>query len=101
MSFVGNVSDIECDKNEYTRNRPTGLISKMAAHKLSAEPKWNDKDDDLDSDISSPDNFLTKGEFVGHRRGPSGIFAYGVSVDIKLCTNIRRFQPSDVFFFLC
>ncbi|KAL7744541.1 hypothetical protein ACLKA6_017060 [Drosophila palustris] len=37
----------------------------MAAHKLSSEPKWTDKrEDDSDSEISSPDNFLTKGAFL-------------------------------------
>ncbi|EDW86374.2 uncharacterized protein Dwil_GK15406, isoform B [Drosophila willistoni] len=79
MSFIGNTSDLECEKNEYPRSpRPTsGIVTKVAAHKLSAEPKWSDKrisgqqqqqqqqqDDDSDSEISSPDNFLTKGAFL-------------------------------------
>ncbi|SPP86330.1 uncharacterized protein LOC117588622 isoform X6 [Drosophila guanche] len=67
MSFgnIGNTSDLECDKNEYPRQRPTGIVTKVAAHKLSSEPKWADKrDDDSDSEVSSPDNFLTKGAFL-------------------------------------
>ncbi|XP_017851097.1 uncharacterized protein LOC108605800 isoform X6 [Drosophila busckii] len=61
MSYIGNASDLECEKNEFPRPRPTGLVTKMAAHKLSSEPKWVDKrEDDSDSEISSPDNFLTK-----------------------------------------
>lgn len=67
MSFLGNTSDLECEKNEFPRQRPSGIITKVAAHKLSAEPKWTDKrEDDSDSEVSSPDNFLTKG---GH--GPT------------------------------
>lgn len=62
MSYIGNASDLECEKNEFPRPRPTGIVTKMAAHKLSAEPKWADKrEDDSDSEVSSPDNFLTKG----------------------------------------
>ncbi|ALC48482.1 CG14445 [Drosophila busckii] len=65
MSYIGNASDLECEKNEFPRPRPTGLVTKMAAHKLSSEPKWVDKrEDDSDSEISSPDNFLTKGAFL-------------------------------------
>ncbi|XP_001355094.3 uncharacterized protein LOC108165351 isoform X5 [Drosophila miranda] len=67
MSFgnIGNTSDLECEKNEYPRPRPTGIVTKMAAHKLSSEPKWADKrEDDSDSEVSSPDNFLTKGAFL-------------------------------------
>ncbi|XP_030569291.1 uncharacterized protein LOC115768742 isoform X4 [Drosophila novamexicana] len=65
MSYIGNVSDVECDKNEFSRPRPAGIVTKMAAHKLSSEPKWSDKrEDDSDSEVSSPDNFLTKGAFL-------------------------------------
>ncbi|XP_017120495.1 uncharacterized protein LOC108141535 isoform X5 [Drosophila elegans] len=65
MSFLGNTSDLECEKNEFPRQRPTGIVTKVAAHKLSAEPKWTDKrEDDSDSEVSSPDNFLTKGAFL-------------------------------------
>ncbi|XP_062138045.1 uncharacterized protein LOC133847192 isoform X4 [Drosophila sulfurigaster albostrigata] len=66
MSYIGNASDLECEKNEFPRpQRPTGIVTKMAAHKLSAEPKWADKrEDDSDSEVSSPDNFLTKGAFL-------------------------------------
>ncbi|XP_022215045.2 uncharacterized protein LOC111069332 isoform X3 [Drosophila obscura] len=67
MSFgnIGNTSDLECEKNEYPRQRPTGIVTKLAAHKLSSEPKWTDKrEDDSDSEVSSPDNFLTKGAFL-------------------------------------
>ncbi|EDW37906.1 GL21312 [Drosophila persimilis] len=66
MSFgnIGNTSDLECEKNEYARPRPTGIVTKMAAHKLSSEPKWADKrEDDSDSEVSSPDNFLTKDDY--------------------------------------
>ncbi|XP_023179296.1 uncharacterized protein LOC111605146 isoform X2 [Drosophila hydei] len=65
MSYIGNASDVECEKNEFPRSRPTGIVTKMAAHKLSSEPKWADKrEDDSDSEVSSPDNFLTKGAFL-------------------------------------
>lgn len=65
MSFLGNTSDLECEKNEFPRQRPSGIVTKVAAHKLSAEPKWTDKrEDDSDSEVSSPDNFLTKGAFL-------------------------------------
>ncbi|XP_016923003.1 uncharacterized protein [Drosophila suzukii] len=65
MSFLGNTSDLECEKNEFPRQRSTGIVTKVAAHKLSAEPKWTDKrEDDSDSEVSSPDNFLTKGAFL-------------------------------------
>ncbi|XP_016962964.1 uncharacterized protein LOC108033216 isoform X2 [Drosophila biarmipes] len=65
MSFLGNTSDLECEKNEFPRQRSTGIVTKVAAHKLSAEPKWADKrEDDSDSEVSSPDNFLTKGAFL-------------------------------------
>ncbi|KAM8719974.1 hypothetical protein ACLKA7_006090 [Drosophila subpalustris] len=66
MSYIGNASDLECEKNEFPRQtRPSGIVTKMAAHKLSSEPKWTDKrEDDSDSEISSPDNFLTKGAFL-------------------------------------
>ncbi|XP_032597349.1 uncharacterized protein LOC6569479 isoform X2 [Drosophila grimshawi] len=65
MSYIGNASDLECEKNEFPRPRPTGIVTKMAAHKLSSEPKWADKrEDDSDSEVSSPDNFLTKGAFL-------------------------------------
>ncbi|XP_017089669.1 uncharacterized protein [Drosophila bipectinata] len=65
MSFIGNTSDLECEKNEFPRPRSTGIVTKVAAHKLSAEPKWVDKrEEDSDSEVSSPDNFLTKGAFL-------------------------------------
>ncbi|KAH8409015.1 hypothetical protein KR009_005181 [Drosophila setifemur] len=66
MSFLGNTSDLECEKNEFPRPRSTGgIVTKVAAHKLSSEPKWADKrEDDSDSEVSSPDNFLTKGAFL-------------------------------------
>ncbi|XP_017017123.1 uncharacterized protein [Drosophila kikkawai] len=65
MSFLGNTSDLECEKNEFPRPRATGIVTKVAAHKLSSEPKWADKrEDDSDSEVSSPDNFLTKGAFL-------------------------------------
>lgn len=67
MSYLGgNTSDIELEKNEFPRSRPqSSLISKMAAHKLSSEPKWTDKrDEDTDSEMSMNDNFLAKGAFL-------------------------------------
>ncbi|KAH8315383.1 hypothetical protein KR067_002592 [Drosophila pandora] len=65
MSFIGNTSDLECEKNEFPRPRSTGIVTKVAAHKLSSEPKWVDKrEEDSDSEVSSPDNFLTKGAFL-------------------------------------
>ncbi|XP_030381680.1 uncharacterized protein LOC115629364 isoform X3 [Scaptodrosophila lebanonensis] len=65
MSYIGNTSDLECEKNEFPRPRPSGIVTKVAAHKLSSEPKWADKrDDDSDSEVSTPDNFLTKGAFL-------------------------------------
>ncbi|XP_055914565.1 uncharacterized protein LOC129947852 [Eupeodes corollae] len=68
MSYLGgNTSDIELEKNEFPRSRPqSSLITKMAAHKLSSEPKWTDKrgDEDTDSEVSMNDNFLAKGAFL-------------------------------------
>uniref|UniRef100_A0A1A9WFW4 Uncharacterized protein n=1 Tax=Glossina brevipalpis TaxID=37001 RepID=A0A1A9WFW4_9MUSC len=65
MSYVGNASDLECDKTDFQRNRPPNLVTKMQAHKLSAEPKWSTKrDEDSDSEVSSNENFLTKGAFL-------------------------------------
>lgn len=68
MSYLGgNTSDIELEKSEFqSRSRPQStLISKMAAHKLSSEPKWTDKrDEDTDSEVSMNDNFLAKGAFL-------------------------------------
>lgn len=63
MSYVGNTSDLECEKGDFGRNRTSNLVSKLQAHKISAEPKWSKKrDDDSDSELSAQDNFLTKGK---------------------------------------
>lgn len=70
MSYVGNVSDLECEKSDSNRNRPTNLVTKSQAHKLSSEPKWSTKRAvDSDSELSTSENFLTKGNSIIHISG--------------------------------
>ncbi|XP_013103740.1 uncharacterized protein LOC106084539 [Stomoxys calcitrans] len=65
MSYIGNVSDLECEKSDTNRNRPSNLVTKTQAHKLSSEPKWSSKRAvDSDSEQSTSENFLTKGAFL-------------------------------------
>ncbi|XP_075157340.1 uncharacterized protein LOC142230585 isoform X3 [Haematobia irritans] len=61
MSYLGNASDLECEKSDTNRNRPTSMVTKTQAHKLSSEPKWSSKRAaDSDSEQSTSENFLTK-----------------------------------------
>lgn len=63
MSYLGNSSDLECEKGDFSRNRPTNLVTKTQAQKISAEPKWSNKrGGDSDSELSTHENFLTKGK---------------------------------------
>ncbi|XP_011295235.1 uncharacterized protein LOC101896546 [Musca domestica] len=65
MSYIGNISDIECEKSESNRIRTSNLVTKAQANKLSSEPKWTTKrGPDSDSEVSTTDNFLTKGAFL-------------------------------------
>lgn len=64
MSYVGNTSDLECEKGDFGRTRTSNLVSKLQAHKISVEPKWSNKRDDSDSELSAQENFLTKGAFL-------------------------------------
>ncbi|XP_075157339.1 uncharacterized protein LOC142230585 isoform X2 [Haematobia irritans] len=65
MSYLGNASDLECEKSDTNRNRPTSMVTKTQAHKLSSEPKWSSKRAaDSDSEQSTSENFLTKGAFL-------------------------------------
>lgn len=72
MSYAGNTSDVEQDKNQLTdsfsrRNRSSqSLIAKnVGSPKNMSEVIWNDKRDkseDSDSEISDSGNFLAKGK---------------------------------------
>lgn len=66
MSFLGNTSDMDNEKSDFTRQRSaSSLVTKLQASKISAEPKWSKKrSDDTDSETSNTDNFLTKGAFL-------------------------------------
>lgn len=67
MSYIGNISDIECEKSESNRIRTSNLVTKAQANKLSSEPKWTTKrGPDSDSEVSTTDNFLTKGINTKH-----------------------------------
>lgn len=67
MSYAGNASDIEQDKNisDYRHNRSnTNLVAKNLAPPKMSDVIWNDKrggGDDTDSEISDSENFLAKG----------------------------------------
>ena len=66
MSYIGNASDVEQEKNltEFRRNRSnTSLVSKNIGSPKISDVIWNDKrdHDDSDSEISDSENFLAKG----------------------------------------
>lgn len=61
MSYLGNTSDLESEKMDFSRNRKTNIVSKLQAHKISSEPKWSNKHDDDSDSESTNENFLTKG----------------------------------------
>ncbi|XP_073835179.1 uncharacterized protein isoform X2 [Musca autumnalis] len=65
MSYIGNVSDLECEKSDTNRNRSSNVVTKAQANKLSSEPKWaTRRAPDSDSEVSTSENFLTKGAFL-------------------------------------
>lgn len=77
MSYIGNASDVEQEKNltEYRRQRSSSSLL-PASSKSVGSPKlsdvlWNDKranqgnqTDDDDSEMSDSENFLAKGAFL-------------------------------------
>ncbi|XP_037936527.1 uncharacterized protein LOC119670334 [Teleopsis dalmanni] len=64
MSCIGNISEKECQNTEFQRKlNLSGLVTKLTAQKISADPNWN-KEDDFHSDVSTTDKFLTKGAFL-------------------------------------
>ena len=68
MSFLNSNSDNDGEKSDLSRGR---LVSKLAAHRISAESKWSGKnDDDCDSEISNSENFLTKGKIYFSVKSP-------------------------------
>lgn len=66
MSYIGNASDVEQEKNisDFRHNRGnTKNLGQSAVAKMTE--MWNDKrqgDDDTDSEISDSGNFLAKGK---------------------------------------
>lgn len=68
MSYAGNVSDVEQEKNisDFRPNRSTlNLVAKSMSAKPMMDVVWNDKrrdQEDSDSEISDSGNFLAKGE---------------------------------------
>lgn len=63
MSYIGNTSDVEQEKNEFHHNRSTSnLVTKKMGSQKASEGMWNDKRDiDSDSEISDSEHFLAKG----------------------------------------
>ncbi|XP_055682203.1 uncharacterized protein LOC129789418 isoform X2 [Lutzomyia longipalpis] len=71
MSYIGNASDVEQEKNipEFRRNRSnTNLVTKTIGSPKISDVMWNDKrdksEDSDDSEISDSQNFLAKGAFL-------------------------------------
>lgn len=73
MSYVGNASDVEQEKNittDFRRNRSQSnlITSKTMGNTKMSDVLWSNKrggDDDTDSEISDSGNFLAKGlEFL-------------------------------------
>uniref|UniRef100_A0A182PKY6 Uncharacterized protein n=1 Tax=Anopheles epiroticus TaxID=199890 RepID=A0A182PKY6_9DIPT len=80
MSYIGNTSDVEQEKNlsEYRRQRSSSNLMPTGAKQTVGSPKmsdvlWNDKraasravnaSDDDDSEVSDSENFLAKGAFL-------------------------------------
>lgn len=77
MSYIGNASDVEQEKNltEYRRQRSSSNLlpagSKAVSSSKLSDVLWNDKranqgnqTDDDDSEVSDSENFLAKGAFL-------------------------------------
>ncbi|XP_053681759.1 uncharacterized protein LOC128732518 [Sabethes cyaneus] len=74
MSYIGNASDVEQEKNltEYRRQRSSSSLmpesSKSGRSPKLSDVLWNDKranqTDDDDSEVSDSENFLAKGAFL-------------------------------------
>ncbi|XP_058443908.1 uncharacterized protein LOC131425777 [Malaya genurostris] len=77
MSYIGNASDVEQEKNltEYRRQRSSSNLmpesSKSGRNPKLSDVLWNDKrgnqgnqSDDDDSEVSDSENFLAKGAFL-------------------------------------
>lgn len=66
MSYIGNTSDVEQDKNisDFRHNRSSNnLVAKNLGNSKISDALWNrhKRDDDSDSEISDSGNFLAKG----------------------------------------
>lgn len=66
MSYIGNASDVEQEKNisDFRHNRSSNnLVAKNMGNSKISEVLWNSdkRDDDSDSEISDSGNFLAKG----------------------------------------
>ncbi len=66
MSYIGNASDVEQEKNisDFRHNRSSNnLVAKNMGNSKISDVLWNDKrdQDDSDSEISDSGNFLAKG----------------------------------------
>lgn len=68
MSYIGNTSDVEQEKNisDFRHNRSSNnLVAKNMGTSKISDVLWNHKrDDDSDSEISDSGNFLAKGMCV-------------------------------------
>lgn len=68
MSYIGNTSDVEQEKNisDFRHNRSsTNLVAKNMGTAKISDVLWNHKrDDDSDSEISDSGNFLAKGIYT-------------------------------------
>lgn len=68
MSYIGNTSDVEQEKNisDFRHNRSSNnLVAKNMGNSKISDVLWNDKrEDDSDSEISDSGNFLAKGAFL-------------------------------------
>lgn len=66
MSYLSNPSDdLEKNTSDFHRIQNSLITKRMAAAKVSSEPKWIDKrpEDDSGSEISDNETFLAKGSF--------------------------------------
>lgn len=66
MSYIGNASDVEQEKNisDFRHNRSSNnLVAKNLGNSKISEALWK-RDDDSDSEISDSGNFLAKGAFL-------------------------------------
>lgn len=65
MSYLNSPSD-DLDKSDFHRIQNSIITKRMAAAKVSSEPKWMEKrpEDDSGSEVSDNEGFLAKGRFL-------------------------------------